>query len=152
MYNGALAAAYAEEWWDRRNPAFPAFPVDCTNFVSQCLLAGGLVMRGYPDRYNGWWLQGGQWSLSWAVAHSMRWFLEEAAERVPDASMLQIGDVICYDFAGDGRIDHTAIVTYLDQGVPYVNAHTNDSRRRLWTYSDSAAYSPSIRYYFFHLS
>ncbi|WP_245183599.1 amidase domain-containing protein [Lentibacillus salicampi] len=44
--------------------------MDCTNYVSQCMRAGGA-----PDRGSGWWYQEDNWSYSWAVAHSMRWYL-----------------------------------------------------------------------------
>ena len=45
MYNRQAAVQYANLWWNRRNPAFPNFDVDCTNYISQCLLAGA-PMRG----------------------------------------------------------------------------------------------------------
>ncbi len=94
----------------------------------------------------------GSWSFSWAVAHSMRWFLPSIATQVSDVSQLELGDVICYDFSGDGRVDHTTMITAISNGTPLVNAHTNDSRMRNWAYRDSAAYTPNIRYYFFHIS
>ena len=47
----------------------------CTNYVSQCLRAGGAPMWGYPNREKGWWIQGGTWSLSWSTSHSLRWYL-----------------------------------------------------------------------------
>jgi hypothetical protein len=55
--------AYAQEWWDKRNPNFNEFPSDGTNFLSQIMLAGGLPMIGaYPQRTdNGVWFHG------WAV-------------------------------------------------------------------------------------
>lgn len=59
MYDREAAVRYANEWWNGRNPAFPVFDVDCTNFISQCLLAGGAPMHGYPNRERGWWLRGG---------------------------------------------------------------------------------------------
>ncbi|MFR7383977.1 MAG: amidase domain-containing protein [Anaerostipes sp.] len=30
----------------KRNPSYPAFENNCTNFVSQCLAAGGISMTG----------------------------------------------------------------------------------------------------------
>ena len=51
------------------------FENNCTNFISQCLHAGGAPMRGYPNRGSGWWLQNKNWSYSWAVAHSLRLYL-----------------------------------------------------------------------------
>lgn len=35
--------------------------------------------------------------------------------------------------------------------MPLVNAQTYDSRMRYWSYEDSTAYTPSIRYTFFHI-
>lgn len=45
-YNRGKAVAYALEWAMSRNPAYLDFEElggDCTNFASQCLLAGGGV-------------------------------------------------------------------------------------------------------------
>src|SRR5699024_5993085 len=107
-YDREKAAAYADKWWNKRNPNFPIFTVDCTNFVSQCLFAGGAKMWGYPDRLNGWWYEGDTWSLSWSVSHSLYWYLKGGAgplsvEERSSARELEIGDVICYDFTGDQR-------------------------------------------------
>ncbi len=60
--------------------------------------------------------------------------------------------VICYDFEGDNRWDHNTIVVAKDaNGMPLVNAHTNNSRLRYWTYEDSAAWTPNIQYKFFQI-
>jgi cell wall-associated NlpC family hydrolase len=157
MYNREAAVHYAHKWWNSHNPAFPSFAVDCTNFVSQCLLAVGASMRGYhPDRAKGWWLGGGTWSFSWSVAHSLRWYLEGSksglkATRKSSPETLLPGDVIIYDFDGDSRMDHAAIVVSNPKGVPLVNAHTSNSRNRHWSYTTSPAYKSDIRYYFFHI-
>ncbi|MEG0259156.1 MAG: amidase domain-containing protein [Lysinibacillus sp.] len=156
QYNRVAAVNYARLWWNRANPVFPFFSVDCTNFISQCLLAGGAPMRGVPNREKGWWIQGGNWSFSWSVAHSLRWYLQGSTtglkgRRVQNASDLEIGDVIFYDFQGDGRIDHSVIVTSVQDGVPYVHAHTSDSENRHYLYEDSTAYTPSMTYYFYHI-
>lgn len=155
-YNREAAVAYARKWWNSANPAYPFFQVDCTNFVSQCLRAGGAPMYGYPNRSAGWWLQGGTWSFSWSVAHSLRWFMETStqglrAKRVFNPSELQIGDVIFYDFQGDGRIDHSAIVTSMKNGVPFIHAHTSNSANRHFQYKDSSAATPKTMYYYFHI-
>ena len=155
-YNREAAVAYARKWWNSANPAYPFFSVDCTNFISQCLRAGGAPMYGYPNRSKGWWLQGGTWSFSWSVAHSLRWFIDSSkqglrAKRVMNASELQIGDVIFYDFQGDGRIDHSTIVTSMHNGEPYVHAHTSNSADRHYSYLDSTAYTPNMTYYFYHI-
>ncbi|MBE1555083.1 amidase domain-containing protein [Sporosarcina limicola] len=157
MYDREAAVRYADTWWNGRNPAFPSFDVDCTNFVSQCLLAGGAPMHGYPNREQGWWLRGGTWSFSWSVAHSMRWYLASSkkgltATQVSSAEQLGLGDVIAYDFQGDGRFDHTTIVTAKDGSVPLVNAHTYNAQHRHWAYKDSYASTPDARYVFFKIN
>jgi hypothetical protein len=156
-YDRFAAVRYAEVWWNSYNPAFKKFAVDCTNFVSQCLYAGGIPMSGYPNRAKGWWMKNDSWSYSWTVAHSFRWYLSGShsglqAVEVQSPEKLMPGDVICYDFQGDGRFDHTTIVVAKDrQGMPLVNAHTTNSRMRYWSYEDSTAYTPHIQYKFFHI-
>ncbi len=156
-YNREKAVAYAMEWWNDYNPSFPVFSVDCTNFVSQCLLAGGLEMWGKPDKGVGWWADKDNWSFSWSVAHSLYWYLRSNpgkvnAIMVGNPRELDVGDVICYDFQGDSRWDHTTIVVDQDQtGLPLVNAHTVNCLRRNWEYRDSLAYTGNIQYAFFHI-
>jgi hypothetical protein len=157
QYDRFAAVRYAETWWNSYNPAFQKFAVDCTNFVSQCLYAGGIPMSGYPNRVKGWWMKNHNWSYSWAVAHAFRWYLSGnhsglKAMEVSSPEKLMPGDVICYDFQGNGRFDHTTIVVAKDrQGMPLVNAHTTNSRMRYWSYEDSTAYTPNIQYKFFHI-
>jgi len=114
-------------------------------------------MRGYPNRSNGWWMQSNNWSYSWTVAHSMKTFLSNSrtglrAEVVSSPEQLMPGDVICYDFQGDGRYDHTTFVVAKDEeNMPLVNAQTYNSRMRYWAYEDSTAYTPNIKYAFFRI-
>lgn len=155
QYDRLKAVQYAERWWNDYNPAYHKFDVDCTNYISQCLRAGGAPMWGQPNRGKGWWMSRNTWSYSWAVAHSLRWYLAHSktglrAKEVQRADQLLLGDVICYDFQGDGRFDHNTIVTGKDaNGMPLVNAHTYNSRMRYWAYEDSSAYTPNIQYKFF---
>lgn len=156
-YDRQAAVKYAERWWNRYNPAYRNFSVNCTNFVSQCLFAGGAPMRGAPNRNQGWWYQHDNWSYSWSVAHSLRWYLSGSTQglqgkEVESVQELSPGDVICYDFQGDGRWDHQTIVVTKDaQGMPLVNAHTDHSRHRYWSYEDSTAWTPDIQYKFFRI-
>ncbi|MCC2527285.1 amidase domain-containing protein [Bacillus sp. PK3-037] len=157
QYDRLGAVQYAEKYWNKRNPAYKNFSDNCTNFISQCLHAGGAPMRGHPNRGSGWWMNQSSWSYSWTVAHSMKMYLTNSkaglrAVRVKSAEELVPGDVICYDFEGDGRFNHTTIVVAKDKGnMPLVNAQSYDSRMRYWSYEDSTAYTPSIRYAFFHI-
>jgi hypothetical protein len=154
-YDRLKAVQYAERWWNSYNPAYIKFENDCTNFISQCLRAGGAPMRGYPNRGNGWWMQNNNWSYSWAVAHSLKNYLANSkiglrAKEVSSPDQLTYGDVICYDFEGDGRFNHNTIVVAKDAyNMPLVNAHTYNSRMRYWAYEDSSAYTPNIKYKFY---
>lgn len=158
VYDRLKAVRYAERWWNDYNPAFKKFEVDCTNYISQCLHAGGAPMLGYPNRSKGWWIRQNNWSYTWTVANALRWFLPGdrkglSAKEVSSPDQLKLGDVICYDFQGDGRFDHTTFVTGKDSdGMPLVNAHTTNSRMRYWAYEDSTAYTPNIKYKFFHIN
>ncbi|WLV25473.1 amidase domain-containing protein [Aciduricibacillus chroicocephali] len=157
-YNRLAAVQYAERWWNDFNPQYHRFHNDdCTNYISQCLFAGGAKMWGSPNRSRGWWYSGKSWSYSWAVAHSFRWYLSGTyqglkTKEVESPQELVPGDIICYDFQGNGKFDHNTIVVNKDaEGMPLVNAHTNNSRNRYWAYQDSAAWTPNCQYKFFHI-
>lgn len=158
VYDRSAAVRYAEHWWNDANPAYQFFEVnDCTNFISQCLRAGGAPMRGFPNRSVGWWYQSDDWSFSWSVSHAFRWYLSGStkglrATEVDSPDKLRPGDVICYDFQGDGRYDHSTIVVAKNADrMPLVNAHTNNSRHRYWDYQDSMAWTPECQYKFFQI-
>jgi hypothetical protein len=157
QYNRLEAVKYAERWWNSHNQVYKLFENDCTNFISQCLHAGGAPMRGYPNRSKGWWFRSNNWSYSWTVANTLRWYLSGSkqglrGEEVRTPDQLIPGDVICYDFDGDGRWQHnTIVVAKDDMGMPLVNAHTHNSRMRYWDYTDSTAYTENIKYKFFHI-
>lgn len=156
-YDREAAVAYANRWWNDYNPEFPKFGVDCTNYISQCLLAGGAPMRGFPNREQGWWIKDGNWSFSWSVSHSLRWYLAGSdrgltAKQAGSAGELAPGDVISYDFEGDGVFNHTTIVTSVRDGVPYVNAHTYNVKGRHWAYKDSYAWRPEAKYIFWKIN
>ncbi|NLC06728.1 MAG: amidase domain-containing protein [Syntrophomonadaceae bacterium] len=162
-YDREKAVAYADRWWNDYNPAYRRFDNnDCTNYVSQVLRAGGAPMSRIGQVDQGWWYLGhgganDRWSYSWSVAHSLRWYLSRSKSgfivvEVADARELELGDVICYDFDGDGRWQHNTVVTAFDaQGQPLVNAHTENSYHRPWRYEDSPAWTPRIKYSFFHI-
>lgn len=156
-YDRENAVQYAHKWWNDNNPEFPKFELNCTNFVSQCLFAGGAQMVGEPNRENGWWCRQNIWSLSWAVSHSLYWYLKSAKSglqgvEVNSPNELKPGDIIFYSFNGDNRWDHTTIVVgYDNRGNPLVNAHSNSSKNRYWSYADSAAWTSYSKYAFFRI-
>ncbi|MFC5530353.1 amidase domain-containing protein [Cohnella yongneupensis] len=163
-YRREAAVAYAERWWNEPNNAYENFDVNCTNYVSQCIFAGGAPMNYTGRRESGWWYKGRQnnlelWSYSWAVANALQHHLTQPrvyglrAEVVPRADMLQLGDVVCYDWEGNGRFQHNTIVTaFTPEGMPLVNANTVSSRHRYWDYRDSYAWTERTQYRFFHIT
>jgi len=158
VYNRFNAVKYAETWWDGHNKEYPLYANDCTNFISQCLRAGGLKMNGMPKNAVGWWYKNySASSYSWRVAHALRKYLPISqtgikAEEVGNPKELSLGDLILYDFEGDGRWNHCTIVVAKDEnGEPLVNAHTQNSRKRYWSYYDSTAYTDNIKYKYFHI-
>lgn len=156
-YNRTQAVQYAALWWASYNPLFRGFQDDCTSFISQCLLSGGMPMEVTDRRDKGWWYLGPneQWSYSWAVAHSLRWYLDAPgrAEKRANARELELGDVISYDWDGDGTWQHNALVVGFDRdGEPLMAAHTVASWGRDWRYRDSPAYTDRTKYLFFHIT
>jgi len=160
-YDRLKVKEYADAWWNSYNPRYLFFEQDdCTNFVSQCLFAGNAPMNYTGKRELGWWYHGKvgsqeQWSFSWAVANALKGYLSRGglgAKIVDSPQMLAIGDVISYDWNGKGRYQHSVIVTEIDMnGMPLVNAHTNNSKRRYWDYRDSYAWTKQTQYCFLHM-
>lgn len=162
-YRREEAVAYADRWWNGYNPEFEYFEVDCTNFVSQCLFAGGAPIHYTGKRESGWWYKGmvggcEMWSYSWAVANSMGWYFRSStwgltASEVARPEQLTLGDVILYDWDGNGRFQHSTMVTAFDAGgMPLVNAHTVSARHRYWDYRDSYAWTENTVYRFYHVA
>ena len=135
-YNRVNAVNYAKEYALSPNPNFKYFDVyetlggDCTNFVSQCLLAGGIPMTYSTE--HAWWYNNNSWSVPWAVAHSLYWTLKVNNEsnnygpkgsEISELSLLKLGDLIFYE-DNRGRIYHSAIVTSFDDTLPLISQHT----------------------------
>ncbi len=162
-YQRQKVREYADRWWNGRNPQFVDMDVDCTNYVSQCLYAGSAPMN-YTDRRDaGWWYKGrknGQesWSYSWSVSNSLERYLAASksglkAQQMKSPYELEIGDVITYDWDGDGRYQHSVVITaFAPDGAPLVNAHTVNSMHRYWDYRDSYAWSERTACRFFHIA
>ena len=162
IYDRVQVMKYAELWWDRYNPAYRKFEVDCTSFASQCIFAGRAPMFHVGNRRTGWWYRHGggshdNWSYSWSVANSFRHVLPNPhnpwhVDLVENATELKIGNVICYDWDGNGVWQHNTVIVGFDQySRPLVNAHTVNSHRRYWEYRDSYAFTSRTKYAFFRM-
>lgn len=76
-YQRDRAIAYAHRWAYKRNPAYADFEEmggDCTNFVSQCLYAGGGIMNTTP--VHGWYYKSlKQRAPAWSGVNELYRFL-----------------------------------------------------------------------------
>jgi hypothetical protein len=119
---------------------------DCTNYVSQALMAGGMIhytWASYNDS-DGWYYSNSLPSYTWGGAHNFYLHWKERAGVAAYSSSLGVGDVINADFGGDGNIDHTAIITKVSStsnSGKWLSQHTSD-KEELTTVADwfSAGY------------
>lgn len=142
-YQRERAVEYARRWALSRNPLFTDFTGrggNCTNFVSQCILAGSCVMNRTPDF--GWYFaseadRAPAWSsveyfydfMTGTPAFAMRnGGVGPYAVEVPMGRVLP-GDAVQYADA-EGDWYHTVIVSKVENGEIYVCAHSDDSLDR----------------------
>ena len=155
-YDRAASVHYAHIWAYGRNPVFYDYETiggDCTNFVSQCLYAGGCAMNHLPDF--GWYYRNANDKApAWTGVEYLYRFLTRpqptdgpVAEEVP-LTRLQPGDIIQLSFDGMSY-HHSPLVVAADQPKSeaeiLVAAHSYDADNRpLSTY-------PYVRARFLHI-
>jgi Putative amidase domain len=102
-YQHADAVAYARKYALTSNSSYPTFPNDCTNFVSQAMLAGGWTMLGdsFLDRADDrvWWYGKTRFtraSYTWAGAQNFANFVAASRRGIKAASPMDLepGDVL----------------------------------------------------------
>lgn len=134
-YNRQQAVAYARRYALSPNPNFYHFGGiggDCTNYISQCLLAGGGVMQRSPD---GWYYNSSyDRSPSWTSVAFLQEFLLDKNKAGPKAqvvplSEIEVGDIIQLR-QNKTHFNHTVIVSEIRSGQIYVCAHSNDAKDR----------------------
>lgn len=123
--------AYARKWAFSRNPAYYNFDDiggDCTNFISQCLYAGGAVMNYTRD--TGWYyISLHDRSAAWtSVQYFYQFVINNKSvgiygEEIP-LSQAKRGDVIQL---GMGKFHHSLLVVDVKRNIPYVSAHTENA-------------------------
>ncbi|MBQ6932727.1 MAG: amidase domain-containing protein, partial [Clostridia bacterium] len=100
-YNRDKALAYAKRWALDRNPLFFSFNGiggDCTNFVSQCIFAGGCVMN-YTPTYGWYYISSSDRTPSWSGVQFFYDFMVNNKEQGPfatevTADRIERGDII----------------------------------------------------------
>ena len=136
-YDRLKAVSYAQKWALSQNPKFYHFGGiggDCTNFISQCLLAGGAPMN--YDRVNGWfYINSYNRSASWtSVKYLQNYLLRPKAfglnAHAEQIENLEIGDLIQLRQFPNLEFNHTLIITKITQKEIFVCAHSDDSLNR----------------------
>jgi len=137
-YNRQAAVAYAHRWAFARNPLFYDFSDlggDCTNFISQCLYAGGGVMNLNHNPALAWfYLRPNNRSASWTGVPFLYHFLIHNKGPGPWAihaplAQAEAGDVIQLFFNGEDY-GHSLFVVEVAGPDPYniyIATHTYDS-------------------------
>ena len=142
-YQRMRAVGYARTWALSRNPLFVDFTGiggNCTNFVSQCLLAGSCVMN-YTADFGWYYVSVDDRAPAWSSVEYFYEFVTGAARfasenggtgpygRVVERELAMIGDVIQYaNRAGDWY--HTVIISEIREGEIYVCAQSDDALDR----------------------
>ena len=158
--NRSAIVNYAYKYWSNYNTSYRNFNNsgtqggDCTNFVSQAVLAGGWPqVSGWYRSDSVWWYNSFNQSWTWINAH--RWYLftrnRPRASALSNVSALVPGDILQIDFDRDGYIDHSTIVTKKDSsGRVYLTYHTNNTKdKSFWDFY--SAYK-NANYYAWRLS
>ena len=135
-YNRERAVEYAQKWALSRNPLFFDFTGgggNCTNFASQCLLAGSLTM--YEAQPFGWYYRSvTDRAPAWTGVEFFYNFITSTEEEGPFGTEvrrrgIRPGDVIqLADSSGD--FYHTLIVSAVNGLQILVCAHSQDSLDR----------------------
>lgn len=136
-YNRLKATQYAKKWAFSRNPKYynyDALGGDCTNFASQCVFAGSMIMN--YDKNNGWYyINANDKSPSWTGVEFFFNFLTSNKTVGPYGSEvkkeeLQIGDIAQLSF-DNKNWSHTLVVVNIENrfslaGIK-IASHTFDS-------------------------
>ncbi len=137
------AVRYAERWALDRNPLFENYTGlggDCTNFVSQCILAGCCKMN-YTKDFGWYFIDDSDRAPAWSGVEYFFDFITQNSEflvenggvgpfgRVIAREEVKPGDVV--QLANEfGDYYHTLIVTRTEKEEIFIAAHSDDSLNR----------------------
>ena len=132
-YARERAVLYARKYALVRNPLFFSFAGiggNCTNFVSQCVLAGSCVMN-YTPIYGWYYLSTNRRSASWTGVEFFYNFMIENVGVGPfgiedTLERAEVGDIIQLQNE-DGIFYHTIIISEIRDGEIYICANSNDA-------------------------
>lgn len=143
------------------NDAYRHFDQDCTNFVSQALLAGGFQRRNVgssPTSLWAWWYDHylvDEWSHSWSVANYNFGFHDTTnrGKVVGSYTQVTLGDLMYADWTANSSQDHVVIFTGQGTSGLKLSSHTNNRRNgdASWWAARGREDSPGVDYDYFHL-
>jgi len=109
------------------------FGNNCTNFVSQCMRAGGWhYVFGYYKSSNAWWYDGvtpPYATRTWSGSENFYWFIRNSGRGLYLGNIWDMiaGDVVQYDEDKDGFINHSQICHYRSSsGMLYMAQHSDN--------------------------
>jgi len=130
-YNRERAVLYARRWALGRNPLFNDYSPyggNCTNFASQCLLAGCLVMN-FEAVYGWFYRSDSDRAAAWTgVPFFYRFLIENQGEGpyAAESEMLENGDFIQLG-SNEGDFYHTLVVVGKEGDDYLVAANSDDA-------------------------
>jgi uncharacterized protein YraI len=157
IFSSKGSVGYAEFWWNKRNSHYFDYSNvggDCANFVSQCLIAGGLTLwEGSNGNGGGLDGRGCLPSCDNLNLHLKNYQSISYQRCVKSGSWddelpvwVSPGTVLIYGTAGGDEWRHTVIVTGGNGNTATVTGHTTDEDGWLWTafssFSVVHAYKP----------
>lgn len=123
-YDRIGAVEYARRWALSRNPKFQDYENwggNCTNFISQCVNAGGIPMDSYGDNImkQWYWYSDKKRTPSWTGSQPFfQYFVGNNKDNTNDFGVyavesnydeMELGDVV--QLIKDGKAYHTMIIT-----------------------------------------
>lgn len=145
-YSGEDAAAYAKKYADGNNSTYPHYATgDCTNFVSQCIYAGGIKMDGSNNKsgtydsttdwyciYINSFLGFRQYAVttSWIRVADFNTYMSSLATKSTKTtissliSACEVGDPVLLADKTTGTPYHAIIISGKDSSTAYYSGHT----------------------------
>lgn len=145
-YNRERAVEYAHKWAFKRNPAYYDFTGiggDCTNFISQCIHAGGAPMNYKKDM--GWYyISASKRAPAWSGVQFLYNFLTSNRGIGPIGKPIyreeiEIGDIVQLSFDGY-TYEHSLLVVEVGNPV-------SEETILIATHTDDSDYRPLSTYY-----
>lgn len=166
-WNYSAASNYALQWALSRNPNYINFTNDCTNFASQVLRTGGWnnTTTLNSTQASSWFYKSStNYAQTWSTANGLKNRLTNGYElgamklgksfagAGPEYlnNQIRLGDIILADWTGDGRYDHTMVVTQVNYLSTLVSYHSTD--RKNYSMADISSSYPNATFLVYHIA